>query len=192
VPALLAGRRVQVALGADWLDVRHDGVLVARHTRSLHKGSEDLVLDHYLEVLTHRPGALAGATALVSARATGVFTDEHQRFWDTARRKAGDRDGTKALIGVLLLHRTLPAEAVPAGIDAAVAAGRCDPDLVAVEARRHAPAARRIGVVWATCRGRRGRTAAYVTALFDLHLRHHHGRLLDHPSPCYPEMQFLP
>ena len=68
----------------------------------------------------HRPGALAGATALVSARATGVFTDGHQPFWDTARRKAGDRDGTKALTGVLLLHRTLPTEAVLAGIDAAV------------------------------------------------------------------------
>jgi len=54
---------------------------------------------------------------------TGVFTDGHQRFWDTARRKAGDRDGTKALIGVLLLHRTLPTEAVLAGIDAAVVGG---------------------------------------------------------------------
>ena len=147
VPARLAGRRVQVALGADWLDVRHDGVLVARHTRSLHKGSEDLVLDHYLEVLVHRPGALAGATALVSARATDVFTDRHQLFWDTARRKAGDRDGTKALIGVLLLHRTLPTEAVLAGIDATVAAGRCDPDLVAVEARRHLDSGRPAAVV---------------------------------------------
>ena len=78
---------------------------------------------------------------------TGVFTDGHQRFWDTARRKAGDRDGTKALIGVLLLHRTLPTEAVLAGIDAAVAAGRCDPDLVAVEARRHLDSGRPAAVV---------------------------------------------
>ena len=38
-------------------------------TRSLHKGSEDLVVDHYLEVLTRRPGALPGATALATARA---------------------------------------------------------------------------------------------------------------------------
>jgi hypothetical protein len=111
----------KVALGADWIDVRHDGVLVARHTRSLHKGSENLVLDHYLEVLVHRPGALAGATALVSARA-----DRRVHRWAPTvsgtphARKAGDRDGTKALIGVLLLHRTLPTEAVLAGIDAAV------------------------------------------------------------------------
>ena len=33
---------------------------------------------------------------------------------------------------------------------------------------------------------------AYVTAFFDTHLRHRDSRLLDHPSPCFPEMQFLP
>src|SRR3954454_21265759 len=33
---------------------------------------------------------------------------------------------------------------------------------------------------------------AYVTAFFDLHLRHRDRHLLDHPSPRYPEMQFLP
>jgi hypothetical protein len=43
----------------------------------------------------------------------------------------------------LLLHRTLPVEAVLAGIDAAVQLGRCDPDLVAVEARRHVDNGRR-------------------------------------------------
>ncbi len=137
VPAGLAGTRVDVALGSDWIAVRHDGALVARHTRSLHKGSEDLHLDHYLEVLAHRPGALAGATALVQARAEGTFTAGHQRFWDAARRAYGDRDGTRALIGVLLLHRTLPTAAVLAGIDVALTAGSCQADLVAVEARRH-------------------------------------------------------
>ena len=112
----------KVALGADWIDVRHDGVLVARHTRSLHKGWQ------------REPGAgplPEGSSCTGRARwpvpppwsvpgPTGVFTKGHQRFWDTARRKAGDRDGTKALTGVLLLHRTLPTEAVLAGIDAAV------------------------------------------------------------------------
>src|SRR4051794_21551474 len=33
---------------------------------------------------------------------------------------------------------------------------------------------------------------AYVTAFFDLHLRHQDGRLLAHPSPRFPEMQFVP
>ena len=37
------------------------------------KGTEDLVLDHYLEVLVRKPGALAGSTAL--AAADGVTRD---------------------------------------------------------------------------------------------------------------------
>ncbi len=136
VPARHAGRRLQVRLGADTIWVMDAGAVVATHTRSLHKGSEDLVLDHYLEVLTRKPGALAGATALAAARASGVFTVAHQRFWDTARRKLGDGPGTRALVGVLLLHRTLPVTAVVAGVGAALSMGSVDADLVAVEARR--------------------------------------------------------
>ena len=136
VPARHAGRRLEVRLGADTIRVLDAGTVVATHARSLHKGTEDLVLDHYLEVLTRKPGAFAGATALVAARASGVFTPAHQRFWDAARRKLGDGPGTRVLVGVLLLHRTLPAAAVVSGIDAALAADSFDADLVAVEARR--------------------------------------------------------
>ncbi len=135
VPARFAGRRVDVALGATTVLVWAGGRLVAEHVRSLHKGSEDLVLDHYLEVLGRKPGAFAGSTALATAREAGVFTAEHQRFWDTARRRLGDGAGTRALVGVLLLHRTLPTHAVIAGMNAALELGSLDPDLVAVETR---------------------------------------------------------
>jgi transposase len=141
-PAHLAGRRVTVRLGADTVHVIAEGKTVATHVRSVHRGSEDLVLDHYLEVLVRKPGALAGATALVAARTSGAFTKAHQQFWDAARRALGDGAGTRALIGVLLLHRTLPAGAVIAGMDAALAVRRFDADLVAVEARRRADAGR--------------------------------------------------
>ena len=124
-------------LGARELAVLDGTRVVAVHVRSLHKGTEDLVLDHYLEVLVRKPGALPGATALAQARAAGAFTALHQRYWDTARRGLGDGAGTRALIAVLLLHRTLPAAAVAAGITAALGCGRIDADLVAVEARRH-------------------------------------------------------
>lgn len=135
VPARLAGRRVTVRLGAHALSVLADGVVVAEHARSLHKGSEDLLLDHYLEVLTRKPGALAGATALAAARASGAFTATHQRFWDAARRALGDGAGTRALIGVLLLARTMDPDLLEAGMAAALAAGQFSSDLVAVAAR---------------------------------------------------------
>ena len=135
VPGRLAGRQVEVRLGAATIVVRAGGQVVAERTRSLHKGSEDLVLDHYLEVLVRKPGALAGSTALVAARAARTFTPTHQRYWDAARRKLGDGPGTRALIGVLVLHRTMASTALDAGMDAALRAGTFDAEVVAVEAR---------------------------------------------------------
>ena len=135
VPARHAGRRLEVRLGATSLSVYDGATIVAEHSRSLHKYSQDLVLDHYLEVLSRKPGALAGSTAPAAARAAGLFTADHQRFWETARRRLGDGPGTRALIAVLL-HRTLPAESVITGMRAAISIDSVDPDLVAVEARR--------------------------------------------------------
>jgi transposase len=138
VPVRLAGRRVQVRLGAHQLEVLDPGSgrVVATHQRSLHKHTQDLLLDHYLEVLARKPGALSGSTALAQARQQGVFTGHHEAFWARARHAHGDGAGTRALVEVLLLHRTLPAEAVRAGIDAALTVGSTNPELVAIEARR--------------------------------------------------------
>ena len=135
VPARYVGRRLDARVGAETIDIYDGATVVARHPRGL-KGDEVLVLDHYLEVLAVKPGALAGSTALARARAAGVFDRSHERFWAEARRRAGDRDGTRALIEVLLLHRVLPAAQVTAGIDRALAAGSIDPTVIAIEARR--------------------------------------------------------
>jgi transposase len=136
VPVGLARRDVTVRLGAQAFEVISEGRVVARHERSLHKGSEDLVLDHYLEILVRKPGALPGSTALAQARATGAFGPTHERFWVEARRKRGDGAGTRTLIGVLLLQRRLPAAVVIAAMDAALAIGSVDAEVVAIEARR--------------------------------------------------------
>jgi hypothetical protein len=139
VPVRLARRRVTLRLGARHLEVLDptSGTVVARHPRSLHKGSQDLDLDHYLEILSRKPGALAGASALAQGPREGrVFTDAHDRFWAAARREHGDAAGTRALIEVLLLHRRMAPGDVVAGIDATLKAGSTVPELVAIEARR--------------------------------------------------------
>lgn len=141
VPARLACRELTARLGATTVEVFEGSRLVARHARLVHRGDESLVLDHYLEVLVHRPGALPGATALAQARAAGSFGPTHEAYWDEARRRLGDARGTKALIEVLLLHRCLPADAVVAGMAGALGAGVIDASVVAVEARRSGQAA---------------------------------------------------
>ena len=127
VPAAHAGRTVDVRLGGGTVTATVAGKVVARHERSAHKGSEVLVLDHFLEVLSRKPGALPGASALAQARSGGGFTAAHERFWQRARRRLGDGAGTRALVEVLLLHRHLPAASVHAALDAVERAGRGGP-----------------------------------------------------------------
>jgi hypothetical protein len=136
VPARYAGARLDVALGATTVRVLDGAKVIAEHVRSLHKGSQGLVLDHYLEVLTRKPGALAGSSALATARASRTFTATHEAYWKAARARLGDSGGTRALIEALLLHRTLPTDAVLAGIEEVTTAGVFDADVIAMTARR--------------------------------------------------------
>lgn len=135
VPVRYAGRHLRVRLDADSVTAFGDGQVVARHERACGKGAQVLVLDHYLETLQRKPGALAGSAALDRARADGTFTDVHERFWAQARRRLGDQAGTRALVDVLLAHRVWPAEALNAGMAAAMAVDCVDPEVVVLEAR---------------------------------------------------------
>ena len=76
---------------------------VAWRERLTVKGAEALMLDHYLEALMHKPGALAGSTVLEQARAAGAFTGTHEALWAAARRTLGEPAATRMLIEVLLL-----------------------------------------------------------------------------------------
>lgn len=137
VPARFIGRRVRVSLRAAELVVFDGATVIARHGRCARRGEHVLNLDHYLEVLKTKPGALPGATALAQARMNGTFTAAHEAFWAAARRTEGDAGGTRALIDVLLLHRSMPDADVLAGISAALQVGAVSADVVAVEARRY-------------------------------------------------------
>lgn len=143
VPIRFIGSQVRVLLRASELVVFDGRTQVCRHARSVTRGSQTLLLDHYLEVLLRKPGALPGSTALVQARQAGMFTATHEAFWAAARRAHGDTAGTRALIDVLLLHRHTPAADVIAGINVALSVGASSVDVVAVEARKAGELTRR-------------------------------------------------
>jgi transposase len=141
VPARLIGRKVRVSLRASELVVFEGRMVVARHERVVTRLGQSVDLDHYLEVLKKKPGAFPGSTALAKARESGAFTTAHDAFWQQARKVDGDDVGTRALIDVLLLHRSMRAADVIAGIRAALTVGAVTADVVAVEARLHASGA---------------------------------------------------
>ena len=140
VPVRLIGRQVRVVLRSSELVIYDGRREAARHERAAGRGGETLVLDHYLEALMRKPGALAGSVPLDQARASGVFTGAHEALWAAARRASGEPAATRVLIEVLLLHRHMDAADVITGIEAALSVGTHAADVVAVEARRAAGA----------------------------------------------------
>ncbi|MFD7498087.1 hypothetical protein ACFV8T_38150 [Streptomyces sp. NPDC059832] len=136
VPARFIGMKVRVKLKANEVWIFDGRKVVARHPRLTRRYTCHDILDDYLKILLVKPGAFAGAAALSQARAEGVFTKTHEAFWAAAKKRCGNREGTRMLIEVLLLHRQLPAAAVIAGMATVLKVGAISTDLVAIEARK--------------------------------------------------------
>ncbi|XUK64011.1 Transposase [Plantibacter sp. RU18] len=141
VPARFIGRKIRVSLRASEVIVSDGRTVVARHQRVVAMHGQSVDLDHYLEVLHGKPGAMPGSAALAQARAAGTFTSEHEAFWAAARRTDDEAGGTRALIDVLLLHSSMDSADVVAGIAPALSVGAVTADVVSVEARRPAATA---------------------------------------------------
>jgi hypothetical protein len=55
-----------------------------------------LNLEHCLEVLSRKPGALAGSTPLEQWRAQGRWPASFDRSWEALKQRRGKQDGTRA------------------------------------------------------------------------------------------------
>jgi len=99
------GVEVQAKVYPAHVEVWHQGRCVARHERSFGRYQPVLDLEHYLEVLLKKPGAMAGSTALEQWRAQGRWPKSYDRFWEALKDRQGKQEGTRAMVAVLLLGR---------------------------------------------------------------------------------------
>ena len=111
---------------------------------------------------------LSGKVIGPKAKTAGAFTPAHQRYWDATRRVLGDGRGTRALVEVLLAHRTLPSAALTEAIDAAVIAGILAPEAVIIDARARATTAATPPVHVGDALARYDRPAPSLTGYDDL------------------------
>jgi transposase len=102
---LPADTRVQAKVYADRVEVWHEGAEVARHERSYGRFQQVLELEHYLEVLERKPGALAGSTALKQWRERGRWPADYDRYWEVLIHRHGKQPGTRQMIELLGLGK---------------------------------------------------------------------------------------
>jgi transposase len=125
VPAAV-GTCVEAKLGSAHVELWADGQCLARHERSYVRFEPVLDLEHYLDVLERKPGALAGSTPLAQCRARGLWPASYDALWAHLIGRHGKQAGTRQMIGVLQLARTYGAAALRTTVEAAVARGCSD------------------------------------------------------------------
>jgi hypothetical protein len=78
---------------------------VARHERCHRRRQQILDLEHYLDVLGHKPGALAGSKPLKQWRESGRWPTCYDEIWERLRARHGRQNGTRAMVAVVALGR---------------------------------------------------------------------------------------
>lgn len=94
VPDSLVGKKVSVKIYSEKIVIFHGGKKVARHERSYTAGDWKVTLDHYLNTMQCKPGALRGSVALKQApqEIQDIF---HKHF----------SDGPKGFVSLLIYAR---------------------------------------------------------------------------------------
>jgi transposase len=136
VPVALAGLKVSARIGAREITINHSGREVARHERLHGKAETSAQLDHYLELLARKPGAMENSVALAQERDRGSWPGCFDELWAALSERYGRSDAARQMVDVVLLCREHGPAGVELAVRGAIAAGAIDGRAVALLARR--------------------------------------------------------
>lgn len=113
VPTQFVGQTVIVKAYVDRLEISAGTEIIARHTRLYEGNKESLQVEHYLEILARKPGAVA------NARIFSYLSPPYQTFRNLCLAKHPPTP--KEFIGVLKLHQKYSQSVVSAALLEAIA-----------------------------------------------------------------------
>lgn len=87
-----AGTRIEAGIYPTHVDLWHGSRWLARHERCYGQRRHVLDLDHYVDVLSHKPGALAGSKPLEQWRQAGRWPACFDSLWDRLRDRHGRQE----------------------------------------------------------------------------------------------------
>jgi hypothetical protein len=136
VPVTLVGLKVRAQVGAREITILHDGREVARHARLRGSSLKAAKLDHYLDLLARKPGALRHSLALRQERDEGRWPGCFDELWARIEERVGPSEAARQIVDVLLLCREHDPRVVELAVRGALTAGSHDGRAVALLADR--------------------------------------------------------
>jgi hypothetical protein len=127
---LRPGMAAQAKLYPAYVEIWSEGQRVARHERCYQRRQQILDLEHYLEPLSRKPGALAGSTALAQWREQQRWKESHDHLWRVLNARHGRQNGTRFMVEVIRLGREHGYERLETTIERALALGCSDVEAI--------------------------------------------------------------
>jgi len=123
---LPAGAQVQAKAYASIIELWHGGRCVARHERCYRRQQQILDLEHSLDVLYRKPGALAGSKPLEQKRQAGLWPASFDRIWAALMERHGKQSGTRQMIDLLKLSHKHGHQKLQAAVETALSSSCYD------------------------------------------------------------------
>jgi hypothetical protein len=123
---LKAGTEVQAKIYSTYVEIWQEGRCVARHERCYSHQQQILDLEHYLDVLEKKPGALAGSKPLEQWRRAGRWPESFDRLWAELMKRHGKQPGTRHMIDVLKVGKQHGYERLREAVESALESGSHD------------------------------------------------------------------
>ena len=98
---LRPGVRAMVKVWPTQVEIYRDLECVARHQRCYGRGHQLLNLEHYLDVLERKPGAMAGSTPLQQWRKAGRWPESLDQIWRRLEERHGINGATREMIALV-------------------------------------------------------------------------------------------
>ncbi len=120
------GKTVEVRLYPSCVEIWNEGRCLARHERCYERNQQVLDLEHYLDVLERKPGALVGSKPLAAWRHRGLWPESYDRLLAELIDRHGKQSGTRQMIQVLSLIKEHGHRRLRAAVEEALALGCSD------------------------------------------------------------------
>jgi len=120
------GTTVEVRLYPSHVEIRDEGRCIARHERCYERCQQVLDLEHYLDVLERKPGALIGSKPLAAWRQRGLWPESYDRLLAQLIERHGQPSGTRQMVQVLSLIKRHGHARVRAAVEEAITLGCAD------------------------------------------------------------------
>lgn len=101
MPEKFVGSKVRAYITVNEIKVYEGDRLIATHPRKFFIGEDSLILDHYLDQLEKKPGAIAHAKVMKNEKFSLILLN----YWSKLKEKYGEKEGNTQFVMTLKLRR---------------------------------------------------------------------------------------